>query len=241
MGFSGARSPARDELDGGRELLRRASSCPKMTPLELDVEVAELLLVARRDLARRDLRHAASTVSTSVDRDHVARRRARGAPRRPPRRADRWPCRAVRSWRYFAGELGRGLERLAAVGDAVELLVLLPQALEDLPVSSTLGSSTSMRWKRRASARSFSRWPRYSWNVVEPMQRSRPEASAGLSRFDASMLPPLVAPAPTMVWISSMKRMRLGCFSSALMTALMRSSKSPRNLVPASSAPMSSA
>ncbi len=107
-------------------------------------------------------------------------------------------------------------------------------------VSSTVGSPISTRWKRRARALSRSRCPRYSWKVVAPMQRSRPEARAGLSRLDASMVPPLVAPAPMMVWISSMKRMLPGCFSSALSTALMRFSKSPRNLVPASSAPMSS-
>ena len=38
-------------------------------------------------------------------------------------------------------------------------------------VSATDGSVTSTRWKRRASARSRSKW-RYSRYVVEPMQRS---------------------------------------------------------------------
>ena len=52
------------------------------------------------------------------------------------------------------------------------------------------------------------------------MQRSSPEASAGLSRFDASSVPPLVAPAPTMVWISSMKRIAPGFFLSAVMHGL---------------------
>ena len=37
-----------------------------------------------------------------------------------------------------------------------------------------------------------------------------------------------------------MNRIGIGRFASALMTALKRSSKSPRNLVPASSAPVSS-
>ena len=73
------------------------------------------------------------------------------------------------------------------------------------------------------------------------MQRSSPLASAGLRMFDASIEPPLVAPAPTMVWISSMNRIAPGFCLSALITALRRSSNSPRNLVPASSAPMSSA
>jgi hypothetical protein len=40
--------------------------------------------------------------------------------------------------------------------------------------------------------------------VVEPMQRIAPEDSAGFSRFEASIAPPLVAPAPITVWISSM-------------------------------------
>jgi len=37
------------------------------------------------------------------------------------------------------------------------------------------------------------------------MQRIAPEESAGFNRFDASMAPPEVAPAPITVWISSMK------------------------------------
>ena len=42
------------------------------------------------------------------------------------------------------------------------------------------------------------------------MQRSVPEASAGLSRFDASIAPPEVAPAPITVWISSMNMIAPG-------------------------------
>ena len=48
------------------------------------------------------------------------------------------------------------------------------------------------------------------------MQRSSPDCSAGFSRFDASIEPPDVAPAPMMVWISSMNRTALGFFSSSL-------------------------
>ena len=72
------------------------------------------------------------------------------------------------------------------------------------------------------------------------MQRSTPDCSAGFSRFEASIAPPLVAPAPITVWISSMKRIAFGCASSSFITAFSRSSKSPRYRVPASSAPMSS-
>ena len=55
-----------------------------------------------------------------------------------------------------------------------------------------------------------------------------------------SIVPPVVAPAPTVVWISSMKRIGFGRFASAPMTALKRSSKSPRKRVPASRAVLSS-
>mmetsp|Transcript_19181 Transcript_19181/g.48753 ORF Transcript_19181/g.48753 Transcript_19181/m.48753 type:complete len:246 (-) Transcript_19181:664-1401(-) len=82
---------------------------------------------------------------------------------------------------------------------------------------------------------------RYSSRVVAPMQRSSPRPSMGLSRLPASMAPP-AAPAPTTVWISSMNRMILPLDSvTSLITALSRSSNSPRNLAPAMSAPMSSA
>ena len=60
------------------------------------------------------------------------------------------------------------------------------------------------------------------------MQRIVPEASAGLSRLDASIAPPEVAPAPITVWISSMNRMAFGCASSSFSTCFSRSSKSPR-------------
>ena len=55
------------------------------------------------------------------------------------------------------------------------------------------------------------------------------------------MEPPEVAPAPTMVWISSMNSTACGTFSRSAMTAFRRASKSPRNRVPASSDPMSRA
>ena len=70
--------------------------------------------------------------------------------------------------------------------------------------------------------------------------RSFPDAMAGLRMFDASIVPPLTAPAPTMVWISSMKRIASLRSMSAVMSAFNRCSNSPRYFVPASSAPMSS-
>ena len=52
------------------------------------------------------------------------------------------------------------------------------------------------------------------------MQRSSPFASAGLRMFEASIEPPDAAPAPMMVWISSMKRIAPGFCLSASMHAL---------------------
>ena len=42
------------------------------------------------------------------------------------------------------------------------------------------------------------------------MQRMAPDESAGFNRFEASIAPPEVAPAPITVWISSMNRMAPG-------------------------------
>ncbi len=60
------------------------------------------------------------------------------------------------------------------------------------------------------------------------MQRSSPLASAGLRMLEASSEPPLVAPAPITVWISSMNRIACLLASSSVSTAFSRSSKSPR-------------
>ena len=73
-------------------------------------------------------------------------------------------------------------------------------------MSSTVGSETNTGWKRRASAASFSTCLRYSSSVVAPTQCSSPRASAGFSRFEASIAPSAL-PAPTSVCISSMNRM----------------------------------
>ena len=52
------------------------------------------------------------------------------------------------------------------------------------------------------------------------MQRSWPDCSAGFSRLDASIAPPLVAPAPITVWISSMNRIAFGVVLQLLHHAL---------------------
>ena len=64
-------------------------------------------------------------------------------------------------------------------------------------VSSTEGSSTWTGVKRRSSAASFSIYLRYSSSVVAPMVCNSPRASMGFKILAASMLPSLVAPAPT--------------------------------------------
>ena len=71
------------------------------------------------------------------------------------------------------------------------------------------------------------------------MQRSSPEASIGLMRLEASMTPPDAAPAPMMVWISSMNRIDFGFRLSWASSPFRRFSKSPRYFVPARRAPRS--
>ncbi len=116
---------------------------------------------------------------------------------------------------------------------------LIPRRIE--MVSSTVGSLTKIGWNRRASAASFSTCLRYSSSVVAPTQCSSPRASAGFSRFEASIAPSAL-PAPTSVCISSMKRMISPAAAvTSVSTAFSRSSNSPRYFAPAISAPMSSA
>ena len=72
------------------------------------------------------------------------------------------------------------------------------------------------------------------------MVRSSPLARAGFRMLEASMAP-LVRPAPTRVWISSMNRMISPSDSTtSLTTPLRRSSNSPWYFAPAIRAPMSS-
>ncbi len=105
-------------------------------------------------------------------------------------------------------------------------------------VSSTVGSSTMMGWKRRSSAASFSTCLRYSSRVVAPIAWSSPRASAGLRMLEASMAPS-AAPAPMIVCISSIKRMTSPEVRISSITFFKRSSNSPRNLEPATKAPRS--
>ena len=79
----------------------------------------------------------------------------------------------------------------------------------------------------------------YSFSVVAPIALSSPRARAGFKRFPASMLPS-PAPAPTIVWSSSIKRIiEPSDFLTASMTPFSLSSNSPRNLAPATRLPIS--
>ena len=95
------------------------------------------------------------------------------------------------------------------------------------------GSSTLTSWKRRASAGSFSKYFLYSDHVVAAIVRSSPRASAGLSRFAASLCP-AAPPAPIMVCASSMKRMiGVGELFTSSISPRSRFSNSPFTPAPA--------
>ena len=72
----------------------------------------------------------------------------------------------------------------------------------------------------------------YSSRVVAPTHCISPLASAGLNILLASR-EPVAPPAPTIVCISSIKRMMSLFFSSSFIRAFIRSSNCPRYLVPA--------
>ena len=81
----------------------------------------------------------------------------------------------------------------------------------------------------------------YSLSVVAPIQWSSPLAKAGLSMLEAST-DPSAAPAPTTVCNSSINKIIWSWRDLiSLSRALIRSSNSPRNLVPATNEPISRA
>ena len=99
-------------------------------------------------------------------------------------------------------------------------------------VSSTEGSSTCTGWKRRSSAASFSMYLRYSFIVVAPITWNSPRARLGFKMFAASTAPS-APPAPTIVCISSMKRIIPFVSRISFTSRRIRSSNSPRYFVPA--------
>ena len=98
--------------------------------------------------------------------------------------------------------------------------------------SSVVGSSTVTGWNLRSSAASLSIYFRYSAIVVAPISWISPLAREGFRIFDASIAPS-APPAPIIVCISSKNRMILPSSITSLMTFLIRSSNSPRYLLPA--------
>ena len=99
-------------------------------------------------------------------------------------------------------------------------------------VSSLFGESTTTFWKRRSSAPSFSKLVLYSSKVVAPIHWISPRASAGLKMLEPSIEPDEL-PAPTNVWISSMKIMMSGFSLNSSIITFIRSSNCPRYFVPA--------
>ncbi len=81
---------------------------------------------------------------------------------------------------------------------------------------------------------------RYSEGVVAPMHWISRRERAGFRIFAASS-DPSADPAPTRVWISSMKTMISGDSTSSFRIAFIRSSNCPRYLVPATTREISRA
>jgi len=61
------------------------------------------------------------------------------------------------------GQFGRRAQRLVGIGDAVMFLEAQLESEENVDRLRYEGSTTSIFWKRRARAWSFSKIPRYSW------------------------------------------------------------------------------
>ena len=87
-------------------------------------------------------------------------------------------------------------------------------------------------WNLRSRAPSFSICWRYSSNVVAPIHWISPLERAGLNIFEASRLP-VAPPAPTIVWISSIKSIISVFNFNSFMTAFILSSNWPLYFVPA--------
>ena len=100
-------------------------------------------------------------------------------------------------------------------------------------LSATLGSSMLTLAKRRERAASFSICFWYSSCVVAPTVRRVPRARAGFRILAASKVESIPLPDPMIVCSSSMKRMTWPSSSMSLMMLFIRSSKSPRKRVPA--------
>ena len=207
--MSGSRRPARAQLD------RRGQPVDRLVLAEHDslqvaLEMLERLLVVARYALRRDPRHGRDHRLDLLGGDRLL---ALGRHDQHLHRAD-----LVDHVDRLVGqlavadvarrELDRGLDRVGRIFDAVMLLEGRAQAGEDLDrvLDRRLVDVDLLEpAQQRAVLLEM---------VAEFLVGGRADAadravrqSAGLSRFDASIAPPEVAPAPITVWISSMNRM----------------------------------
>ena len=118
-------------------------------------------------------------------------------------------------------QLGRRRQRRGRVLDAVVLLEARLQALQDLDRLVRRSARPRRPSGSAATARGPSRRCRGTrCTSSRRCTSAAPVDSAGLSRFDASSVPPEAAPAPMSVWISSMNRIAFGLSVSCLSTRL---------------------
>ena len=101
-----------------------------------------------------------------------------------------------------------------------------------MTVSLSVGSFTVTGLNLLSKAESFSIYFLYSFKVVAPTNWISPLASNGFKIFAASIAPS-AAPAPTIVWISSINNMTSPTFFTSLNAFLILSSKSPLYFAPA--------
>ena len=181
---AGARQPDGRRHRGDRVVLAEHEQ------LQIAVEGLQPLAVRRRHLARRDARHGGDDVL-----DVVACRRWSSV-------ASGFTCAAAPASSMtsialsgrkpvvdvLGRQLGRGAQRVVGVGDAVMLLVVPLEPVQDLVrlVDARLGDarSSGSGGRARDRARSAACSPGRSWRRCSAARRV---ASAGFSRFDASM------------------------------------------------------
>src|ERR1039458_9389233 len=154
------------------------------------------------------------------------------------------------SARLEQASIAEGVQRVIIRYGDLRATLFSPPGKDRRPGILVLGGSEGGLPSRRAAwlashgfaARAASFSTRlYSVSVVAPMQRRSPRARAGFNMLAASIAPS-AEPAPTSVCSSSMKQMISPLDSViSLRTAFRRSSNSPRNLVPATMEPRSSA
>jgi len=136
--------------------------------------------------------------------------------------------RQVQIPQVAGGEAHGGVQGRIAEADPMVVFEERAQSLQDVQGFGLGGLADIHLLEAPGERASLSKECLASRNVVAPMQRSSPAARAGLSKLEASRLPPLTEPAPTMVWISSMNSSAWSLAFNASMTALTRCSKSPR-------------